>query len=54
MMTVSIDNRCLLLALDRLCRDTMKEFELSTLLPAARTVAGSLRLGPADVPVEGY
>jgi len=54
MMTVTIDNRCLLLALDRLYRDAMKEFELSTLLPAARTVAGSLHLGPAGVPVEGY
>jgi hypothetical protein len=54
MMTVTIDDRYLLLALDRLYRDAMQEFERSTLLPAARKVARRLWVRQARVPVEGY
>ena len=46
MMTVPVDDRYVLLALDRVCRNVMREFERSTLPPAARAVARALQ----DVP----
>jgi hypothetical protein len=54
MWTITIDDRYLLLALDRMYRDAMQEFERSTLLPAARKVARRLWIRQANVPVEGY
>jgi hypothetical protein len=49
-----VDNRVLLLGLDKLYRDAMKQYERTELLGCARRVAAVLHSGPADVPVEGY
>lgn len=53
-MVVTVDDRFLLFALDRLYRKAMQAFECTTLLAAARTVAEVLEIGPLDVPFEGY
>jgi len=53
-MIVTIDDRFLLLALDRLYREAMQPFERTALLPAARKVADALDVGPSKEPVEGY
>ncbi len=53
-MTVTIDDKFLLLALDRLYREAMQAFERTTLLVAARSVAEALDTSPLAVPVEGY
>lgn len=53
-MIVTVDDRFLLFALDRLYRKAMQAFERTTLLVAARKVAGVLDIGPLDVPLEGY
>jgi len=49
-----VDNRVLLLGLDALYREAMKQHEREELLPCARTVAAVLRTRPADGPVAGY
>jgi hypothetical protein len=49
-----VDNRVFLLGLDKLYRDAMKRHEHGDLLRCARRVAETLRVAPADVPVEGY
>jgi hypothetical protein len=49
-----IDNRVFLLGLDELYRNAMKMLESERLLPCARTVAETLHLQPADVPIESY
>jgi len=49
-----VDNRVFLLGLDKLYRDAMKGHERGELLSCARRVADRLRVGPADIPVEGY
>jgi hypothetical protein len=49
-----VDNRVFLLGLDELYRDAMKEHERGELLGCARRVARTLRVSPANVPVEGY
>jgi hypothetical protein len=49
-----VDNRVLLLGLDKLYRDAMKQHERGELLMCARRVAEILHEPPADVPVEGY
>ncbi len=49
-----VDNRVLLLGLDKLYRDAMKQHERGELLMCARRVADALHARPADVPVEGY
>ena len=49
-----VDNRTLLLGIDRHYRDAMKLFEVMTLLPCAGAVAQELGIESADVPVEGY
>ncbi len=49
-----VDNRVFLLGLDGLYRDAMKQHERGDLLRCARRVAETLRVSPADVPVEGY
>jgi hypothetical protein len=54
-MTVRVvDNRTLVLGLDYLYRESMKEVEADKFLDCARTVANQLGVRPADVPVEGY
>jgi hypothetical protein len=49
-----VTNRVFLLGLDELYRSAMKESERGELLACAQSVAAALRVGPADVPVEGY
>jgi len=49
-----VDNRVLLLGLDKLYRDAMKQHERTELLGCARRVAEALHAAPADVPIEGY
>jgi hypothetical protein len=49
-----VDNRVLVLGLDKLYRDAMKRFERTELLDCARRVAEALHARPADVPIEGY
>src|SRR5512143_3933390 len=49
-----VDNRVFLLGLDALYREAMKHHERTELLACARATAAALRIGPADVPVEGY
>lgn len=51
---VEVDNRMFVIGLDELYRNAMKRFESETLLPCARTVTETLRVPPANVPVEGY
>lgn len=51
---VTIDDRFLLFALDRMYREAMQTYERTTLLRAARKVAELLDIGPIDVPLEGY
>jgi hypothetical protein len=53
-MIVTVDDRFLLFALDRLYRKAMQALERTTLLVAARKVAGFLDIDPLDVPLEGY
>src|SRR5688572_9842095 len=53
-MIVTVDDRFLLFALDRLYRKAMQALERTTLLVSARKVAGVLDIGPLDVPLEGY
>lgn len=49
-----VDNRVLLLGLDQLYREAMKQQERGELLDCARRVAEKLGVPPADVPIEGY
>jgi len=49
-----LDNRTLVIGLDKMYRDAMKRFEALELLPMARTIARTLNLEPMDVPIEGY
>lgn len=49
-----IDNRVLLLGLDSMYRDYMKEFESAFLLPQVEIIATKLGVSEADVPIEGY
>jgi hypothetical protein len=49
-----VDNRTFVLGLDHLYRETIKGHERTELLTCARTTAGVLGVGPADVPIEGY
>ncbi len=49
-----VDNQVFLLGLDHFYRTAMKGHERGELLACARTVAGQLRIPPADVPIEGY
>jgi hypothetical protein len=49
-----VDNRVFVLGLDKLYRDAMKAHESGELLGCARRLAATLRVPPADVPVEGY
>jgi len=49
-----VNNRVFLLGLDELYRRAMKKHERGELLACAQRVAAVLRVGPADVPVEGY
>jgi hypothetical protein len=49
-----VDNRVFLLGLDELYRDAMKAHERTELLGCAQATADTLRLSPADVPIEGY
>jgi len=49
-----VDNRVFLLGLDRLYREAMKRHERGELLACARSVAATLAVKAADVPVEGY
>ena len=50
----AIDDRILLLGLDKLYRDATKSQERGELLDAARVVAGVLEVTPSAEPVEGY
>ena len=49
-----IDDRTMVLGLDHLYRESMKEVEAGKYLQCARAVAKHLGVAPADVPVEGY
>jgi hypothetical protein len=49
-----VDDRLMLLGLDKLYRDAMQQHERSDLLTCARVVAATLGVGPDDVPIEGY
>jgi len=51
---IVVDNRTIVIGLDKLYRDAMKLFEIERLLPSARTVARKLSVTQAEVPVEGY
>ena len=53
-MIVTIDDRLLLFALDRLYREAMQRFERTTLLLAARSVAKVLRIAVSNLAPEGY
>lgn len=54
MMPRVVVNRVFLLGLDALYREAMKRHERTELLACAKATAAALRIGPADVPVEGY
>ena len=49
-----VDNRTFLFGLDDLYRESMKQYEEGTLLDCAEEVAAQLKVGPANVPIEGY
>jgi len=49
-----VDNRVFLLGLDDLYRDAVKAHERTELLACAQATADTLRVSPADVPIEGY
>lgn len=49
-----VDDRVLLLGIDKHYRDGMKLFEAKTLLSCASVVANRLNITAVDVPVEGY
>ncbi len=49
-----VDDRVLLLGIDKHYRDGMKLFEAKTLLSCASVVANRLNVAAVDVPVEGY
>lgn len=49
-----VDNRVLLLGLDYLYREHMKDFEVDHLLPYASKLIDQLKLPISTVPVEGY
>ena len=49
-----VDDRTFLLGLDALYRDAMKEHERNELLGCAQDVAATLKVEPANVPIEGY
>ena len=49
-----VTNQVFLLGLDELYRTAMKRHESAELLECARTVAATLGVAPADVPIEGY
>ena len=51
---VIVDDRAFLLGLDELYRTAMKKHERNELLGCARRVAATLKVKPADVPIEGY
>lgn len=51
---ITIDDRVLLFALDRLYRRAMQGFERTTLLIAARRVAQALRITGSNLTPEGY
>lgn len=52
--TCVVDNRVLLLGLDELYRERMKQNERGELLACARTVCEILAVSPRSGPVEGY
>jgi hypothetical protein len=49
-----VDDRVFLLGLDSMYRDRMQEHERGELLACARSVASTLHVAPASVPIEGY
>lgn len=49
-----VDNRVMVLGLDYLYRESMKQVESTKLLECARQVAKRLHIHPSDIPVEGY
>lgn len=49
-----VDDRVLLLGIDKRYRDAMKLFESKVLLGCVATVASRLGVAEADVPLEGY
>jgi hypothetical protein len=49
-----VDDRLFLLGLDELSRTGIKPHERTELLVAAREIASTLGLAPADMPLEGY
>lgn len=49
-----VNNRKFLLGLDGMARSAMKHFEVTRLLPCASVVASTLKIAPAEVPIEGY
>lgn len=53
-ITRTLDNRALLIALDNLYREQMKTYEEDVLLPASRQLVKQLELPIAQVPIEGY
>jgi hypothetical protein len=53
-VNIIVDDRVLVLGLDKFYREAMKRFEVHTLLPCAQVVAQDLQVSAARVPVEGY
>ena len=53
-ITIEVDNRRLLLAVDYLYREHMKVFETQHLLPASKVLMDQLAMSVKQVPVEGY
>ncbi len=51
---VVVNDRMLVIGLDYLYREAMKQFEAGKLLPCAESVAKRLGVQPAEVPIEGY
>jgi len=49
-----VDNRVLVLGIDAIYREYMKEFESAFLLPLVEVIAAKLDVSEANVPVEGY
>ncbi len=53
-VTKKVDNRVLILALDYLYRESMKQFEKEVLLGKSRILVNKLSLSLIDIPIEGY
>lgn len=53
-ITIEVDNRRLLLAVDYLYREHMKMFETQHLLPASKVLMDQLAMSVKQMPVEGY